>query len=272
MFWGQKTRKSFLVVGFGFILSIGTYNAVVINSQSTISGHDVKFVKRLDEMYGVVTPGRMVAATTTWKKLNKDEVKANPIVQVVKRIDAVDRAVMEGAQAEAATAAVQEDLELTLIEVINPKKWQQALASSDFAGNLSTKQGVIESLSVSLPGEENISISFSQMEGNVFEYDLDGDVFAGMIYQVDKSSYMITLTNGPLEGTRLRFSQSGIEETVSEAQESLAKNHQLESGEFGTTSAQVSPDFQPDQISRYDQAIQEEGVQAQSFNFEQSPI
>jgi hypothetical protein len=50
-----------------------------------------------------------------------------------------------------------------------------------------------------------IEISFSEMTGNTFEYDLNGQIYSGLMYQVDQNSYMITLTNGPLEGTRLRF-------------------------------------------------------------------
>jgi len=42
----------------------------------------------------------------------------------------------------------------------------------------------------------------------VFEYDINGEIYSGMMYQVDQKSYMVALTNSPLEGTRLRCSSA----------------------------------------------------------------
>jgi hypothetical protein len=50
----------------------------------------------------------------------------------------------------------------------------------------------------------------------VFEYDQNGETLSGLLYQVDQNTYMVTLTNGPFEGTRLRFTQ---ETQVEEAPE-----------------------------------------------------
>jgi hypothetical protein len=67
---------------------------------------------------------------------------------------------------------------------------------------------VIENLIVSLPQGEGITVSFSELAGNVFEYDINGEIYSGMMYQVDQKSYMVALTNSPLEGTRLRCSSA----------------------------------------------------------------
>jgi hypothetical protein len=259
----QNKKKNFtVIVAFLFILT-GTYNAVVINSDSTISSDDVKFVKRLDELYGVVKPGRMLAASTTWKKLNKGEIKAKPIVQVVKRMDAAPA--LEKSET-VVTAAVQEELELNLIEVINPNMWKQGLQVSEFSGNLSTNNGIINNLIVHLPNDEGLSVSYSEMSGNVFEYDIRGELYSGMIYQVDQNSYMVTLSNGPLEGTRLRFSKGSAEQNQQDTKQELAQNYQIETGDFGLEQSHV---YAIEEITQYDQDMQSKALQAQGFNMEQ---
>lgn len=260
----KKKLISFAIAGF-FILT-GTYNAVVINSQSEISSNDIKFVKRLDEVYGVTVPGRVVAATTSWRKLapqnsndsQKSESKSVIAVSSKKDVEATSEAVIP-------EAAVNEELNLTLVEVINPKKWQNGLKNEEFNGSLATNNGVIESLNISLPGE-SVSVSFSEMSGNVFEYDINGKLYSGMMYQVDQHAYMVTLTNGPLEGTRLRFSSITPEVEREQNQELLAGNN-VDVGSFGNTEiVEVSPDTMLGQ----DQQMQQEAQTAQAFNFDQN--
>ena len=70
------------------------------------------------------------------------------------------------------------------------------------------------------------------MNGNVFQYDYAGEIYSGMLYQVDPKSFMVTLTNGPLEGTRLRFVE-GFTPEQTEIKETLKEEHNLEVGFFG---------------------------------------
>src|SRR3989338_1000429 len=182
MNWNNKNKAfAFMVAGL-FVLT-GTYNAVVINSESHLSGSNVKFVKRLDEMHGGTIKGREVAATTTWQKLAASPIVSKKMTAVVEKISAPAPAPAP-APVESADiipqAAVQEELTLSLVEVINPKKWQQGLANTQFNGSLSTNNGVIEDLNVALPNGEGVSVSFSEMTGNVFEYDFDGELYSGM--------------------------------------------------------------------------------------------
>jgi hypothetical protein len=240
MNWVQSKKMMMTGLTMGLLVFTGTYNSVVINSDSGISGADVRFAKRLDEVFGIEKKGREVAATVTWQKLDirpvatkvdvpaKERPKQN--IQTVKDYSPVAAAASESL----AQAAVQEELSLSLTDVINPKKWQKGLTSSQFSGSLETSNGIIESLSVSLPNGEGISVSFSEMTGNVFEYDYNGDLYSGMMYQVDQNSYMVNLTNGPLEGTRMRFSaqpseeqQKQLEETQQYVAESLPQDNDL---------------------------------------------
>lgn len=263
-------KKIISTLAVAFFIVTGTYNAVVINSESGIDS-DVKFVKRLDEIYGVTTQGRVVAASASWQKLSKEEVaQYAPTKKTIVATKLVAVSTSNNQVSEAPSeASVQEDLSLNLVEVINPKKYAQGLGTDKFQGSLQTNNGVIESLNVALPNGEGVSVSFSEMTGNVFEYDYNGEVFSGMMYQVDQASYVVTLTNGPLEGTRLRFNANS-EESVQEANNQLAENHGMNVGNFGEEVVAQSEQAQPEVMVENNEEVQnvDQNYQAQGFNFE----
>lgn len=224
----KKNKTIALAIAALFVMT-GTYNAVVINSQSDLSTTENKFVKRLDEVYGITVAGRGLAGSVKWTKLSPSQVitKTAPLKKVEK--SSVTASAVESIPA----ASVQEELTLSLVEVTNQKKWQNGLPSAQFNGSLTTNNGIIENLVVALPNGEGVSVSFSEMTGNVFEYDLGGEIYSGMMYQVDQSAYMVTLTNGPLEGTRMRFSSQSPAEEQIQTQELLAESN-IEIGTFGS--------------------------------------
>lgn len=272
--WNYKKLLGFACMGF-FVL-IGTYNAVVINSESHLSGADVKFVKRLDELYGETVPGRVVAASTTWKKisparLNTIKISSNSFKSKSGLSSSVSSNIeVSGSEVTPSAAAVQEELDLNLVEVINPKKWKQGLSANQFSGNIVTNSGVIESLSVSLPNGEGLSVSFMEMSGNVFEYDLNGEMFSGMMYQVDQNAYMVTLTNGPLEGTQLRFASEVSQAEQEQNQQELADNG-VEVGNFGEDSNTPVEENNSEIVAQdQDRQMQEEALQAQTYDFNQN--
>lgn len=220
----KKQNKNIAIFAFSMMCLIGTYNAVMINSESLLSSNSP--FKRLDEMYGEVKVGRQLAVSTDWRKVAKPEkvmVQAAPI--------AVSNSAPVSAPIEDSQAAIQNELDLKLVEVINTKKWEKGVQPSSFNGSIITNNGIIEKLNASLPEGMNIDISFSEMTGNTFEYDLNGEIYTGMMYQVDQSSYMVTMTNGPLEGTRLRFAGEAQPE---QTEAYLAETHNVEVGTFGS--------------------------------------
>lgn len=243
----NSKNKTIAFATAGLFVLVGLYNAVVINSESAIT--DVSIVKRLDEMYGVTVPGRQIAGAKLWKKLEPSKVVAQ------KTLPEIEVSKTETTPAFVQENTVSDQLNLTLVEVINQKKFQNGLPNSQFNGSLSTNQGVIESLSVSLPNGEGVSVSFAEMTGNVFEYDLNGNIYSGLMFQVDQNSYVVTLTNGPLEGTRLRFTS----QPQASQQEVLAESN-VETGSFGSEPQNTDP------LIQNDQELQEEAVQAQGFN------
>lgn len=263
-------------MAFGLFMVTGTYNAIVINSESYVS--DVKFVKRLDELYGITKPARQVATSTAWQKLAPvEQTLPRPIMQ---RQQAAPSSSMDAASTSEpaiSSASVQEELSLNLTEVINPKKYQKGLTVSDFSGSLQTNNGVIEELNVSLPNGEGVSISFSEMAGNVFEYDLDGNLYSGMMYQVDSNAYMVTLTNGLLEGTRMRFSP---EAQVEQTQPDMPSAEMPEAGavaevqepQVATENFGQEPEINNEQainvdaLNENDQMLQQQALETQGYN------
>lgn len=252
----KNKNKTIALAIAGLIVLTGTYNAVVINSQSEMSTTEVKFVKRLDEVYGLTVAGREVAASVKWQKLAQN--------QIIAKSPTVNKPSVTASAVESIPAAsVQEELTLSLVEVINQKKWQQGLPAAQFNGSLTTNNGVIENLAVSLPNGEGVSVSFSEMTGNVFEYDLNGELYTGMMYQVDQTAYMVTLTNGPLEGTRLRFSANSPVEEQIQTQQALAESN-IEVGTFGTEPVQAQ------EVSEVSAEQMVQNDQPQGFNLDQT--
>ncbi len=249
----KNQNKNIAIFAFSLLALIGTYNAVMINSESDLAGNGN--FKRLDEVFGVVKAGRSLAVESTWKKLPK----AQPL-KTVAQVE-VAAQITNSAVEEAPVSAIQDSLDLKLVEVNNPKKWANGVKPEQFSGSIAANNGIIESLTASLPEGMSIEIAFSEMTGNTFEYDLNGEVFTGMMYQVDQSAYMITMTNGPLEGTRMRFAgeTKDAETQRQETEAFLAQTHNVEVQEFGAENA--APDFDSNDVAATETA------EAASFNF-----
>jgi hypothetical protein len=252
----NKTKIS-AYISFGLFVLVGTYNAIVINSESFVQ--EASFVKRLDEHTGVTRPGRQVANTVVWQKL------VAPKMVEAKKVESVSPTAAALEEAIPSTAAVQEELSLNLTEVINTKKYKNGLTNAQFTGALQTNNGIIESLSVSLPNGEGVSVSFSEMAGNVFEYDINGNLYSGMMYQVDSGSYMVTLTNGPLEGTRMKFaSEAQVEQTQPDMPSAEVAG--VETATFGAENQVAENEMNLDGLSESDKVVPQEVIGAQAFN------
>jgi hypothetical protein len=245
----KKQTKNIAIFAFSFLAMIGSYNALMINSESNLSGSS--HFKRLDEMFGVVTLGRAPAVNAKWSKITKT---IKPVIEakIVSATEVVTEEAVVGPQ-----AAIEAMLDLRLVEVINPKKWENGVKPTEFRGSIATNNGIIESLSASLPEGLNVDIAFSEMTGNTFEYDLNGEVYTGMMYQVDQASYMITMTNGPLEGTRLKFAGEAV--NAQATQNYLAETHNVEIGAFGEEMDAVLPEISEE--------LSTQTAEAGSFNF-----
>lgn len=238
-----KTKRNTLTMLITAFVVVGTYNSIVINTDEFMNQQEVRFVKRLDEVYGVVKTGRLMANQGKWTKIASRPVVKEKVfmsaVSVPKKEEVKETVASEEIESK---AAIKEELSLELSEVFNAKKYPQPPKAGEFNGTLSARDGIIESISVALPRGESFSVNFSEMTGNVFEYDIDGETLSGMIYQMDKSSYMVTLTNGPLEGTRLKFG-TVKEEEYGNNSAAIAENNYPDSNE--DIQSEEAPTFGP---------------------------
>ena len=169
----------------GLFLLTGVYNAFIINSDSDLSTAGVRFIKRLDEIYGVTVAGRKVASTEEPLRLfnPKKAVYSTSLSQT----NVSEEEFYSNSEIETEENFTQED-------------------STQFNGTLVSTNGVIDNISFQLPDGQDISVAASEISGNLFKYELNNEVYSGLIIQVDESSYSITFTDGPMDGTRLRIS------------------------------------------------------------------
>jgi len=277
-----KSKQSLVWGLLGLFIFSGTYNAIVINSQSGIQGQHISFSKRLDELYGEMDSKREIAAAIQWQKLSTKQAAIHKKVIVKKKIAKVKKQTESNnsestSSAVAPNAAVREELSLNLVAVSNPKIWQQGINNSDFSGSLETNSGVIESLDVNLPNG-GVSVSFSEMTGNVFEYDLDGELYAGMMYQESATTYVVNLSNGPLAGTKLTFAREmSYEDKVLQEDQAieLAQAQEADAGAYREEIAQTpEPTYNEtnpyiDQGISYDEQLQQQALAEQQILSEQ---
>jgi hypothetical protein len=268
----KSKRQVSALMGFGFVV-LGAYNSVMVNSDAFMSHEGLPFVKRLDEIHGDVRVGRQMANAVPggrWINLASAPT-ANGAVQAEEVVTVAVDAPSEN------PAAITTELSLELTEVFNAKKYPQG--TKEFAGSLAARDGVLESISVELPQGEAFTVSSAQLTGNVFTYDIDGEDFSGMMYQMDEQSYMVTLTNGPLEGTRLKFTAAKEEEIGNNAQ--IAENNDTHNVE---EPAQAEESFAPvvnddgstmqvaqfgDEVPAQTEEVAQNGeAEAPSFSFE----
>lgn len=100
---------------------------------------------------------------------------------------------------------IEEDLSLNLVEFFDPKTNDGVLGSQQVRGRLNVVQGQIQELSFDLAHGPRVSLSSSSFQGNNFRYTYEGREHRGMIYPLNKNEYMVTLSDGPLSGARLKY-------------------------------------------------------------------
>lgn len=231
-------QNSVLTLAFGFFLSLGFYNAMVVNSDSFMHEvSDIKFVKRLDEIHGRVEFGRMAASSIEWKKLN--ETKEIPTKQVVAKnqIIKAKHKVVNQAQTKLPPPAISQDLDMVVSNVF----FKGPMDATKVSGGAKLVDGMIEEINVVLPDGQLIEIQTRErMVGNVFQYEdtETRELKSGMFYEVKKGTYMITLTNDS------NFPGLRVELKTDESNE-VAYNEQFyENVNFNSENIEVENDVQ----------------------------
>lgn len=195
------TLTSFMIVATAIL---GVYNTAVVNNDPFVTTAEVKFVKRLDEISGKISVGRLAASAASWVNLEKKEIPVKKEIAKVVETQMIKEVIP--------APAIKEDLNLTL----NKAFFKEPLKEGTFIGSARTVDGVIEEVNVTLPTGQVIHINTREkMIGNVFIYEdsYTREPRSGMFYEVKKGTYMITLTNdSQFAGTRLEFVAENGEE------------------------------------------------------------
>ena len=185
-----------------------------------------KAAKKKEDAADVNKDGKVDEKDVSLVKKAVDKVKKKI---VKKKVVAKKRVVKTKAKAVSTkskrfAAVITQDLELDLVEVFNSKLFKAGLSKDDFSGKVYASNGVIESLEVSLPDNQSIEVGYAEMAGNVFNYEIDGQSYSGMMYEVKKGQYMVTLANGPYQGTRMKFQGYVEESNYDDADRNVANN------------------------------------------------
>lgn len=268
----QNSKQIISGLTFGLLVFTGTYNAVVINSESSISSN-VRISKRIEEVYGSLESKREVAAAISWQKISMKQAAQVRVAKVENKQQQQTAEVVS----TSSPAAITDSLDLQLSSVINPGVWDKGVQPSEVSGSLQASNGVIESLSISLPSGKNlpdgakIDVAFSELEGNSFVYDYDGQPQSGIFFQRDQKTYEVNLVGGPLGGTNLSFKAQPTHEE--EMQQEEAARVVAENSEAQNYNNQPEIAYAPAQneMNGFDQQQVEQAPvpeQAQAYNFE----
>jgi hypothetical protein len=200
-------------VAISGLLLMGFYNSVQMNSDAFMqTSTDIRFVKRLDEIKGTITIGRMAASAIKWESLSskKYKNKTKDILTLAaaasaKNVQKVAASSSVEQKKDVPEPAISDDLDMNLSKAF----FKKPLKPGSYSGSAKTVDGVIEEIYVSLPNGRNIEINTrDRMVGNVFQYEdtQTRELKSGMFYEVKKGTYMITLTNdSQYAGMRLEF-------------------------------------------------------------------
>lgn len=286
---GERQMKALKKVSLSIVsiatlgtLVLGSYNSMVVNNDAFMTADSgIKFTKRLDEINGKVTIGRMAASSTPWTNFHK---KAEKLVKKAekkiakKKFKKAEKMLKKAVEKVASTSskpapAINADLDLKLNNVF----FKKPLAQGSFTGSAKTVDGVIEEIYVSMPNGSTIEINTQErMTGNVFQYEdsQTREMKSGMFYEVKKGTYMITLTNdSQFPGARFEFKADNAEVAYNNdhysAQESWDMDQQNQNNELANEQQynQEPVDNYNNDVD-YAQNYENEGQQGYGFNFQ----
>jgi hypothetical protein len=293
------------------VLGLATYSNLSINSSDFMNDNEIKFVKRIDELNGKTV--RNVASLKPFSLFGETKETVMPKIAKVQKtilrsftaeaavnLPTFGRGITKVVDPNCAEAVIKQELDLTLTEVYSPKKFQTALTKAQFDGSLNANNGVIDSLEARLPGNENVSMNNVKMCGNLFTYEISGEKYSGMIFTTDNKSFMVSLTEGPFDGTRFKFDVANATEEVvnnnnvdqpADAQEFAQVNEnqdqvaqapaqqpgfapvaQAQQPAFNANNYQQQPQMQGEEMAELSQEEIEGQTQNQGFNFNNSGV
>lgn len=283
----KALKKALFTTTIGAIfmmLALGGYNSALIDPSAFVKNDlGIKLAKRLDEIRGEITIGRVAASIPTFKPKAKPVIKKQ-VAKLVKKKVVKKKKVQKKKEVAANIPApvVNENLELSLTGGFHNKKALDA--ESEFSGSAVVRDGVVEEISVSLPGGQSFTINTNErMVGNVFQYEDTGtrERKSALFYKVKKGQYMVTLTDDTqFPGLRLEFRADNIQDLTEDIADNSnwALNKQnpnnnentedeYAQNELGDDEASVEPDFYQEAALDPDKASEVPVDQSTSYGF-----
>jgi len=214
--------KKLIAIATLFTLLGAMYLSNSSNEEIIASDDDSVVARRLDDHGDNSKRSVASSARNLFHKADKSGlaiIKKSPVftAKVASTSEKLEVAKQE-IQAESAFKDVQE-LSLPLTEAYgrDTKKFPNGISTSEISGRIELKDGNIESLDVTIKGE-TIAVNYSELKGNSFSYKMEGDdCYGALIPTPDKRVYMVELTGGPLDKTRLMFGKSKNTQTQAAA-------------------------------------------------------
>ena len=103
------------------------------------------------------------------------------------------------------------DISVSATEFYHPKLGN-ILTGSMVSGYLEVQNGEVKGLSVQLNSDQSkdigmqmISTGESQIQGNIFVYEIEGKNYTATVYPTSPGEYMVSFVNGPWNGARVKF-------------------------------------------------------------------
>ncbi len=246
----KKILLSTTLFGIMTFTFVGFNNSIVVNKTSFLDNRfSIKFAKRLDEMNGEVTFGRMAASLPKF-----DPSKSLSAVQLKKE----EKQVVKGRGLGLSKTPEKKEEPKKIIDIPEPaivdarglvltgglydKKPLEK--KHVFSGSASVVDGVLEDVSVSLPDGKGFSLNTSdRMVGNVFQYEdtETREIKSGLFYKIKDGHYMITLTDDTnFPGLRLEFKSEEKEPEFDSSWAMSDENHINSEDEYAQQEAQES--------------------------------
>lgn len=164
------------------------------------------------------------------------------------------------------------DLSVSATEFYHPQL-ATALGAADVTGQLEVQNGEVKGLSVQINSDKAqkvgismISTGESEIQGNIFTYEIDGQNYTATIYPTNPNEYMVSFVNGPWNGARVKFTTPKSDNEY-QAPEVGVTNREWASSESELESNQLLDDNQQEvSVSSSGDMVQQESNE--NFNDE----
>ncbi len=267
----DEFKTPIVIVSFAAFLMIGLHNTFYTTLTVDHNKVNIVWKKNIAKDYAINNPQVLD---------NPQVVHTNAVIAptrtVEKEVVYTDQVVENNAAPESnhkeEYAVIGGDISVSAAEFYHPKL-TTVLSGSAISGYLEVQGGEVKGLSVNINsdkakdmGIQMISMGESQLQGNIFVYEIDGQNYTGTIYPTSPNEYMVSFVNGPWNGARVKFSTQEQQELQSElnGSEQLFDQDSYQAPETDMTNREWAS--QEEQAPTEDQQFQEENSSEASMN------